>query len=287
MKKFNSHFRFTKQERSGIFFLLGLIVLLQGAYYLLKVYPNDDPPNIKVDYLAEATLDSLKSQMPEETVKLYPFNPNFISDYKGYTLGISVEELDRLFAFRQQGKFVNSASQFQEVTKISDSLLEKISPYFKFPAWKNRNWDSKGRKPSPNKKFEVRDLNTATAAELKSIRGIGDKLSARIIKFRDRLGGFLIDGQLYDVYGLDPGVVERTLTQYKVLSPPQVKKINVNRATADSLARLVYINWDLAQEIVAHREVHGQFGTWDELTMVKGFPKERIDRIKLYLRLKN
>lgn len=48
---------------------------------------------------------------------------------------MSVEQIDRLLAYRKQGKFANSPKEFQQVTGISDSLLNAISPYFKFPDW--------------------------------------------------------------------------------------------------------------------------------------------------------
>ena len=67
--------------------------------------------------------------------KMYPFNPNYITDYKGEQLGMSLLEIDRLLAFRENNKFVNSKDEFQKVTKVSDSLLHKIAPYFKFPEW--------------------------------------------------------------------------------------------------------------------------------------------------------
>ena len=48
---------------------------------------------------------------------------------------MSNEQIDRLLAFREQGKWINSKEQFQEVTLVSDSLLNVISPLFKFPDW--------------------------------------------------------------------------------------------------------------------------------------------------------
>jgi competence ComEA-like helix-hairpin-helix protein len=128
-------------------------------------------------------------------------------------------------------------------------------------------------------------LNLATAEELKTINGIGEKLSARIIKFRDRLGGFLIDEQLYDVYGLEQEVVKKTLRKFRVVQPPSVQKININKATARELSRLIYINGDLAEKIITFRELNGAYGSLDELLNVASFPVERIDRIKLYLTL--
>ena len=123
-----SHFKFNKQERSGIFFLLLFIVLLQVVYFLIKMDVFDSgtsnfAPNIE----QQTKIDALKQEaLQKDSIKIYPFNPNFITDYKGYTLGMSVAEIDKLHAFRKTDAYVNSAKEFQKVTKVSDSLLAKI-----------------------------------------------------------------------------------------------------------------------------------------------------------------
>ena len=81
-------------------------------------------------------MDSLIAQQRQNSApKIYPFNPNYITDYKGYTLGMSAEEINRLHAYRAKNKWVNSSKEFQRITKVSDSLLKQIAPYFKFPDW--------------------------------------------------------------------------------------------------------------------------------------------------------
>lgn len=291
-----SRFKYTRQERSGIFFLLLIIVVLQGGYFILKQVDFGDSKNsLMVNLELQAKIDSLKNRAAQkDPTKIYPFNPNFITDYKGYVLGMSVDEIDRLFAFRKQNNYVNSPEGFQKVTGISDSLLTVISPYFKFPEWtKVSRQSSVGSKRSAvgGKGFsekgngEVKDLNTTSAEELKSINGIGDKLSARIVKFRDKLGGFLVDAQLYDVYGLSPDVAERTLKRYRVLVPPQITRININTASASELAKLVYIPYNVGRRIVEYRTKVGTITSYNELTLIEEFPSDKIDRIKLYLAL--
>ena len=277
-----SHFKFNKQERSGIFFLLLTIILLQGAYFFIKWNAASTKTNFHLGTEEQAKIDSLKLvRLSKDVVKMYPFNPNFITDYKGYALGMSVREIDRLEAFRGYGEYVNSAEEFQEVTGVSDSLLAAIAPYFRFPEWtqKQNNRVSK----SAVSVREIADLNTATASDLQQINGIGEILSARIVKFRERLGGFLINEQLSDVYGLELEVVERTLQRYQVLDPPLIQKININTASVDQISNLVYLPRGLAERIVSIRQVNGSFDSFDELMAVEGFPKEKIERIKLYL----
>jgi len=291
LKKFKSHFKFNKQERSGIFFLLLIIIILQGVYFFLKTKPFDNGNNkIIIDAIEQSRIDSLKLVSKiKDTVKIYPFNPNFITDYKGYTLGMSVSEIDRLHTFRNLNKYVNSKEEFQNITGVSDSLLAIIAPFFKFPDWvksdKKEYTSNSSQPPRAKVSIIVRDLNAVTADDLKKVNGIGDKLSERIIKFRDRLGGFLVNEQLYDVYALDAEVVDRALKQFQVLNPPQVKRIDINSASAKEIANLVYLSHAVAYKIVELRELNGGIRSLDELTNIDGFPSEKLDRIALYLSL--
>lgn len=286
MKNRKSYFTFNKQEQRGIFFLLLIIVILQSVYYYVKAKPFQGPSIVMVDAVAQSKWDSLAQSSTKDTVKIFPFNPNYITDYKGYVLGMSPAELDRLFAYRKQQKFVHSTEEFQRVTQVSDSLLAGIAPYFTFPTWtQNRKTVQRNTAQPAAKPRKVKDLNTATAEELKAISGIGDVLSQRIVKFRTRLGGFLVNEQLYDVYGLDPEVVGRALKHFQVQKPPSVEKININTATVKELSRIVYIHYTLAQQLIAHRNTSGPYTSWSELEQVEAFPVEKIERIKLYLTL--
>ena len=293
MKNFKSHFKFTNQEQSGIFYLLLLIIIIKGASYYIENSDTKLNDHFTIDLATQLKIDSLKDgNYHSGTMLMYPFNPNYLSDFKGYTLGMSVKEINRLFDFRSQNKYVNSPEEFQEVTQVSDSLLGIISPYFKFPdfrSYENKQYITEDKLQSPKKKLssalEIKDLNAASLEELKSIYGIGDKLSARIVKFRDRLGGFLVEEQLYDVYGLEPDVVERALEQFKILEPPTVEKININSASGQEISALVYINFDVAKRIVEYRNIKGAIESFDELSEIAEFPIDKINRIKLYLTL--
>ncbi|WP_300027660.1 helix-hairpin-helix domain-containing protein [uncultured Maribacter sp.] len=245
MNSFKSHFKFNKEERSGIFFFLFFLIAVQLGYYFYNKNTLSQAAPLQFESGLQAEIDSLKILASiKDSVRIYPFNPNFITDFKGYTIGMSVEEIDRLHKFRKKDKYVNSAKEFQDVTKISDSLLKALTPFFKFPEWtQGKRRKTFNASTSNNKVDEIiwKDLNTATAEDLKTINGIGEKLSARIIKFRDCLGGFLIDDQLNDVYGLEPEVVERALERFKVLTKPNIIKINVNTATVEELSKLIYL----------------------------------------------
>ena len=243
---------------------------------------EDPDPLFSIDKQLEEEILALgQKQIMTVSQPKYQVNPNFIEDQRGYLLGMSVSEIDKLRAFRAKGNYVNTIQEFQRVTQISDSLLITITPYLKFPEWKVPHTNP--RKISKSR--ALLDINKASAEELKSVYGIGDVLSLRIIKFRNSLGGFLINEQLYDVYGLEPEVAARVLRKFKVVERPSVAKIDLNKATAYELSRLTYITAEVASQIVAYRKNNGGISSLNELTKIAGFPKDKIDRIKLYLTL--
>ncbi len=297
MEKLKSHFVFSKNQRNGIFSLIVLIVVFKFVYHFMDV-PKDA---IEIDATEvekfQNEIDSLKAiQVANSKPKLYPFNPNFITDHKGYTLGMSNEEIDRLLRYRREDKWINSVAHFQEVTQVSDSLLTVISPYFKFPDWvtnpkQKSEWanDSKFNsfKPSTSKTYAQKiDLNKATAEELTKVNGIGAALSDRIIKYRSKFsGGFLSDIQLQDIYGLTPEVIERLTNDFTVKTPRPFQKLNLNTATRDELVTVQYLDYDSAHYIIEYRTLHEGFKSLDELAKVKNFPALKIEIIKLYLTL--
>ena len=228
-----SHFTFTKKQRNGIFLLVVLMVILQVLFYFYNKKLDVNDKKRIVNTRLQQEIDSLKLVQIENTkFKVFPFNPNYITDYKGYTLGMSVEEIDRLHAYRATNKWVNSATEFQQVTKVSDSLLAILSPNFKFPEWvtnpKPKSFKANSYRTKPKSFSEKIDLNTATASQLKRVYGIGDALSERIVSYREKIGGqFIADVELTQVYGLSPEVIENV--QYKYSYTRRVSYYSIHR----------------------------------------------------------
>ena len=289
-----SHFQFSNKQRSGIFLLVLIIIVVQCVYMFVDFSNNDSPVNQNELNGFRNELDSLRLvEIENRKPKIYPFNPNYITDYKGYTLGMTNEEIDRLHKFREGDQWVNSAKEFQNVTKVSDSLLEKISPYFKFPDWvtnpkpKKSNYNNSYSNSNTPKTFDQKiDLNKATAIQLQKVYDVGEKLSERIIKYRNKFkGGFIADVQLSEVWGLSPEVIERIKNDFTVKTPRVINKLNLNTATRDELVTIQYIDYEIAHHIIEERTLRNGFKSLEELTKVEDFPIKKIEIIKLYLQL--
>ncbi|WP_179338278.1 ComEA family DNA-binding protein [Winogradskyella ludwigii] len=294
-----SHFQFSNKQRSGIFLLLAIVVIIQCLYLFVPF--NDESSNKDIALANKDQLDAFKNELDSLRLveienrkpKIYPFNPNYITDYKGYTLGMTNEEIDRLHKFRTTNKWVNSAKEFQKVTEVSDSLLSKISPYFKFPDWvtnpkpKNQSYsNSYSNSKTPKTYAQKIDLNTATVSQLKKVYGVGEKLSERIITYRNKFkGGFISEVQLSSIYGLSPEVIERIKNDFTVKTPRATKKFNLNTATRDELVTIQYIDYEIAHNIIEERTLRESFKSIEELTKVEDFPIKKLEIIKLYLHL--
>jgi DNA uptake protein ComE-like DNA-binding protein len=254
--------------------------MLQGLKWLLTKEFSGKPaskPTASIP-VAKARLDSLRASLSiQNSWTLRPLDPNDLDDYKGYILGIPFPVLDSLYTFISKGGRISGMEAFKEISGLPDSTCQRLSPFFRFPEYIPPK--------APPRYPKIRDLNTATAEELQVIRGIGPVLSKRIVRFRKALGGFLIASQIRDVYGLDPVTAERAIKVFPLRTVPSVEKIDLNRASVEELSTILYLNRQMARDIVALRNQIGAYEYLEQLNSVESLPSDKIDRIALYLKL--
>ena len=296
MKYIKSNFWYYKNQRNGIFVIVFLILILQSIILFADFSSQDTSALNAVKISAfRQHIDSLETIERERRIsKIFPFNPNYISDYKAEQLGMSLAETDRLLLFRQKNKFINSAIEFQKITKVSDTLLAKIAPYFKFPEWvsarneQNKYKEDLRRSEMHRKEITVstNDINKATKEDFKLIYGIGEKLSERIIKYRSKLQGFSFESQLYEVWGLKKEIIEQLFLVFKIIEKPVIIKNNINSLSFKELLKNPYIDYELCKKIFEYKEEIAEFQDLSELKNIKDFPLVKYDRIVLYLSAK-
>ncbi|MBZ9779407.1 helix-hairpin-helix domain-containing protein [Psychroflexus sp. CAK8W] len=289
-KKFR--FGYTKGDRNGIFLFCLILILGVGLNYwslnsFSKTHRADELT--KIEDSIQRLVDSLKIKQSLESQRvIYPFNPNFIDDYKGYTLEMTVDQIDRLLDYRAEDKWINSKADFQKVTQVTDEWMKEYGPYFKFPEWVVMAEQRKSNAKSINllTYAEKKDLNTVTASDLMEVSGIGEALSSRIITYRDKLGGFVDMIQLKDVYGLKYDVIENLKERIALKSPMEVQKKDINTISVLELSELPYFDYEQARVIVNFIKLREGIDDFEELSKIEDFPNYKLDRIQLYLEIK-
>jgi DNA uptake protein ComE-like DNA-binding protein len=288
--------RFSKGHYFGIAILICSIGLLQLFIYWF----NNQKDTASLDLtqeeknwlLAQNEIDSIKVVNQENSNKIYPFNPNFISDYKGYKLGMTETQIDILHQFRKQNKYVNSNAEFQKLTGVSNEWMKQYAPYFKFPDWvtnkTSKNYQSKYENTyqkfdKKETKIVVQDLNKANQAELEKVYMIGEKLALKIISERERFGNFASMDQLGFIWGISPEAIADLNKKFQIKTSGNLKKININTSTIKELQQFPYFNYTIAKNIVTFRSMNGDFKSSEDLTNVKQFPLEKLKIIALYL----
>ena len=272
-----------------------LIIIVQFIFLFVDFAAEKPEVSSPSELLVfQKQIDSLKGlEVENRKPKTFPFNPNYITDHKGEQLGMSLDEIDRLLAFRKTGRFVNSKRQFQRVTKVSDSLLSEISNYFKFPDWvieRNRQkektffrYDENISSVKRSAELSTTDLNLANSIDFQFVEGVNASLAERIVKYRSKLQGFSFEDQLFEVFNITANSVQNILKTFQIVEKPKILKLNINTVGFRELLKNTYIDYTLCQKIFNYRDEVAELQDISELKNIVDFPMDKYDRIVLYL----
>ncbi len=197
--------------------------------------------------------------------------------YRHYFLHRATEkQLESAALFEKEIKdFERSAKPLRKEQKKVFRSVEQNAPE-KIPVTKRG-----GRREMIRKKQEdfVIEINSATRKEFEKLKGIGEKLSERIVKYRQKLGGFCSVEQIKEVYGIKPEVYESIKVHLKCNGT--VKKLNVNSTTFKDLVHHPYLNYEEVKKIFRYKDKNGNIGSMEVLDSILGTRK--FNKVKAYL----
>ena len=122
------------------------------------------------------------------------------------------------------------------------------------------------------------EINGADTTLLMKIPGIGSYYASRIVRYRERLGGFASAQQLEEIDGLPESAIAYIKIDYQ-----QIRKMNLNKLTLNQLKKHPYLNFYQAKEICDYRRLKGPLHSIEDLKLLKDFPPDEIERLKPYI----
>lgn len=222
-------------------------------------------------------------QAPEQ----FPFDPNTASEQDLLRLGLPGALVKRLLHYREKGGAFFQKSDFRKLYGLTDIDYARLEPFISIA--------SAAVAPRPasyavgHSTFAAPttlDINGATAEEWQRLPGIGAGRAQKILRFREKLGGFVSVQQVGETFGL-PDSVFQPIANRLAMHTPVYRKIDLNSVTEDELNRHPYFNFKQAKLIIAYREQHGPYTAVSDLERIAAFAdKAWLERVKPYLMVK-
>ena len=179
------------------------------------------------------TAEAIRQNLPRKSVESFRFDPNTVSVDELCRLGFSPKQAQSIVSYREKGGRFRRKSDFAKSFVVSDSVFRRLESYIDIP---------------------LVDLNLADSAAFDSLPGIGGWFAAKMVEYRNALGGYSYKEQLMDIRNFDQEkfnalsdlitIAEEYMTPYPLWTLP-----------ADSLSMHPYIrNYETACAIELYRK---------------------------------
>ncbi|MBR3937031.1 MAG: helix-hairpin-helix domain-containing protein [Bacteroidaceae bacterium] len=135
------------------------------------------------------------------------------------------------------------------------------------------------RYAAKSRPLEPLDLNTLDSTGLVKLPGIGPATAIKIIRYRERLGGYTQISQLTEIEGLPDSLMK----WFIITDTVPIRKVPVNKATLTELRRHPYLDFYQARAIVEFRNERGMIKGPGQLSFMEEFSAQDLDRLIPYL----
>ena len=288
LKSLRQYFNFSQKELNGVLVLLIVLVFV----WLIPIFLNQTPDSFDVEKAKKEIAEFERNLVPDKVysyreVELKQgratythFDPNGLPAERWKQLGLSEKQIAVIKRFEAKGGHFYKKEDVKKMYVISPETYAKLEPYIQIapPQFE--------QKITPIKASKVRiELNTADSLALDQVSGIGPAFASRILKYRERLGGFYALEQLKEVYGVDSAHFAQWLPQLG-LNTAVIRKIDINAASFEELKRHPYLSYKQINALIQYRKQHGAYTNLSDLKNIPLFTDEILRKLAPYLNCK-
>ena len=196
-----------------------------------------------------------------------------------------------LFYFLYDGKTSPStdmaqyAAVFEAFNQRQDLLRDSLA-MVRRNSYPNRSGtgDTVPRKAAKQPMYEIVkiNLNHCDSTDITVVPMFGSKRAARLVEYRDKLGGFYSLSQLREVFVLQDIPMD-LLEKYFVVHPVDIRKININTATYKEMVNHPYFDAYLTKTILNYRSRNGDITSFEELQQITHAYPELMEKLRWYV----
>lgn len=236
---------------------------------------------------------------------LFFFDPNTVSLAELVRLGFTERQAAVIGNYRKAGAVFRKPADFSRCYTVSDEMYRRLEPFIRIDTTRfERRTEHSLRhisreyqeKPSvvndtvsteresgvgPQKDSVWIELNEADSATLVTVRGIGPLTAGRIVRYRERLGGFVRVEQLLEVRGMLEKNYQQILPQIWVDSS-KIQKIDINFASPKRMQGHPYLPPKVLNKILKYRQLKGGWSSTKELIEQHILPAELAVKLDPY-----
>jgi competence ComEA-like helix-hairpin-helix protein len=294
---FKRYLTFSASERSAI----GILLILSFILFLLPhIYPNlvkpsaerienegkknNAVPNDFADNKSQHALPHT-NEKADQPSRLFHFDPNTASIEDWKLLGLPEKTAATIIRYRMKGGRFKDPEDIKKIWGLTAEMANRLMPFVRIeaPVWHNKNEETGSvviKKRIEN--VVLLDINTANQEAWESLKGVGPTLAGRIIKFRDKLGGFISVQQVGETYGLPDSTFQK-ISPLLVNGAYKVHQVNINLSTIEQLSKHPYINFRTAKALVNYRDQNGFFQDIQDVKKIESISEDIFLKIEKYL----
>lgn len=290
------------RDRVGGLVLALLTLGSLGLPYLLSPVAGGVPEAERLDSLAGSTRPAAGGREPgsEYRSPVGPFDPNTLPVEEWIAMGLPERKARTIRNYLARGGRFRKGEDLKKIYGMPPAFYEAVKGKIRietsrqyaaggrqYPTGREeagglgRQWKKSSFTPGEHGFVPV-DINGADSAGLERLPGIGPVLAARILSFRERLGGFHSLEQLREVWGLRDSTRQLILPRLR-LEEGSWQKLPVNTASREALLRHPYLRGAPGRLLVAYRQQHGPLLHPADLQRATGLSDSLLARLLPYL----
>ncbi|MFM7724687.1 MAG: ComEA family DNA-binding protein [Bacteroidota bacterium] len=210
------------------------------------------------------------------------FNPNRYSLEEWMYLGLSQKQAAAVMKFCRFP--LKSNADLKKIFIIPDALYQLIedSTFYEPTLF----FEGKPKEVFKKKETQIEPILMVDldSSRLVALPGIGPFYAKMVMKYEKALGGFHSKEQLLEVYKMNEEVYE-ILCKHLNFNQPNIRKISINQATKEELAKHPYIDTWQANSIIKMRKQLSGFQSLKELLDSHLINPESFEKMLPYVSL--